>query len=173
MSNIATILASILAPTLATMGVPTSVKLPAGHPVMSRAASCAADVEEVVTLLPEYQRAVWAPVLYVFALKEGNCYASPPGDNDAGAACGVLQVHEPQKIIAGATCEKVRADRKLGLRVGLAVMIQWSKECGSIGGGLSAYATGSCPKKGWILPLVKERLKLAGVDGSMPWAPGA
>jgi len=163
----------ILIPTLETMGLPQSVKLPDTHPLMVRAASCANDVVEITNLLPEYSRTTWKPILYVFALKEGNCYANPPGSNDDGAACGVCQAHDPHKVIPGATCEKVRADRKLGLRVGLALMLQWSKECGSIGAGLSAYATGSCPKKGWTLNLVKERLKLAGIDGSLPWHPGA
>jgi len=169
MTNLTVLLASILLPTLATMGLPTSVKLPDSHPLILRATSCAADVVEVVDSLPEHQRTLWAPVLYVWALKEGGCYADPPGSSDDRAACGVTQVHEPQKVIAGATCAKVRADRKLGLQVGLTLMIQLAKKCGTIGGGMTAYSTNGACTGGWVLPLVKHRLKLAGVGVTEPW----
>lgn len=159
---------------LQTMGVPKSVQLHDTHPVMVRVASCADDVVEVCSLLPESTRTVWCSVTFMMAMKEGNCYASPPGSNDNGAACGPLQVHNPEKEIKGATCEKVRADRKLGLRVGMVRMIRLSKECGSVGAGLTAFATyGACPPKGQVLHLIKERLKLINIDPSTPWSPGA
>jgi hypothetical protein len=169
-----TILLSFLFGILETMGVPKTVKLPDSHPVIVRATSCADDVVEVCSLLPEYQRSVWCPVTFMMAMKEGNCYASPPGFNDQNRACGPLQIHNPELEIAGATCAKVRADRKLGLRVGMARMIRLSKECGSIGAGLTAYATyGACPQKGWVLHEIRKRLKLVGVDPATPWSPGA
>lgn len=155
-----------------TMGV--AVKLPATHPMMVHADGCADDVVAVVTEdLPEHQRATWAPILFVMAHKESGCRANPKGWNDDGKACGALQTHNPEREIPGATCEKVRADRKLGMRVGLRRMMRMSKECGSIGGGLTAYAmTGECPKN-WVLPEIKQRLKLAGVKADTPWTPGA
>jgi len=167
---------------LSTMGVPKSVRLADTNPTMVRIASCADDVVEVCGMLPEYARSAWCPITLTMAMKEGNCFADPkcpPGTpkekcNDDGSACGVLQVHSPEREIEGATCEKVRADRKLGLRVGLALMLRLSKKCGTIGAGLSAYGTnGACPPNGVVFGFAKERLRLAGVDPSAPWSPGA
>ncbi len=157
-------LLTLLVGILATMGIPRSVKLADDHPLNVRAQSCAADVWEVSKRAPESTRETWASILFVFAWKEGSCHANPPGFNDDGRACGVLQVHNPEKILAGATCHKVRSSRRLGLRVGLQLMMEKAEECGSIPSGLTAYAMyGSCPKNGWVLPLVRERLSLAHV----------
>ena len=41
--------------------------------------------------------------------------ADPRGFGDDHRACGVLQVHHPEKYVDGATCAKVRADRRRGL----------------------------------------------------------
>jgi hypothetical protein len=158
------ILLALLTGILATMGVPKSVRLPDSHPSMVRYDACAADVVEVVSsMVPPERVGVIAPIAYVFALKEGNCQANPKGDNDKGAACGVMQTHTPDLILPGATCEKVRADRKLGIRVGVTLMLAKEAECGSMRAGLTAYATnGACPAKGWTINLVLERCKLAG-----------
>jgi hypothetical protein len=155
-------LLTLLHAVLVAMGVPASVTLPDTHPTMVRMRECAADVVAVTDLLPVEKRATYAPIVFVFANLEGGCYASPAGSNDNGAACGVMQIHEPQKIIAGATCEKVRADRRLGIRVGVAAFTWWEHECGSLADGLSGYATGHCPPKGKPIPLVRKRCALAG-----------
>lgn len=155
-------LLAILPALFASMGV--TARLPENHPLMTRAESCAQDVLTVVKsrVQPERQD-VWARVLFTFAELEGGCLASPVGFNDAGRACGVLQVHNPEKVIEGATCEKVRKSRKLGLEVGLVLMMQLTDQCGSIGEGLTAYAMyGACPSQGYVLPLVKRRCKMAG-----------
>lgn len=157
------VLIALLIGLLPTMGVPKGVHLPASDPFMVRSNGCADDVLEVTReLVPEAQVSTWAPIVFVFAQKESACRTNPAGFNDDGNACGVLQVHTPEKIVPGATCAKVRADRKLGLRVGLTLMLAKAKECGSIRGGLTAFAMrGECPK-GWTLPLVVQRCKLAG-----------
>ncbi len=166
---------------LATMGVPKAAydNLPPAHPLLVRGAECAADAVDVASLLPsETARETWARVIFVWANREGGCYADPKGNADDGRSCGVLQVQEPQRVIDGATCAKVKADRKLGMRVGLALMLTLAKRCGSIGAGLNVYSTGRDCKMGGAkpdapIPLVLERLKLAGVDSSAPYSPGA
>ena len=155
-------LTALLSAILATMGVPKGVRLPDAQ--MARYDECAGDVVEVVSsMMPPERAKVIAPIAYVFALKEGNCEASPRGFNDDGAACGVMQTHTPEKILDGATCAKVRADRKLGIRVGVTLMLRKEAECGSLRAGLTAYATsGACPAKGWTIGLVLKRCELAG-----------
>lgn len=166
---------------LATMGVPKAAydNLPPTHALLVRGAECAADAVEVASLISsETARDTWARVVFVWANREGGCYADPKGSNDDGRSCGVMQVWEPHKVIEGATCAKVKASRVLGMRVGLALMLQLSKRCGSIGAGLNVYSTGRDCKMGGAkpdapIPLVLERLKLAGVDPSAPYSPGA
>jgi len=168
-----TVLLALLGSILSSMGVPKGTKLKANDPLVVRYAGCVDDVVEVTNELPEYMRSVWASVTIVMVMAESACQANPPGHNDDGKACGPLQTHHPEWDIPGATCDKVRKDRKLGIRVGLTRMIRLSRDCGSIGAGLTAYAmTGTCPK-GWVLPLVAKRLKIAGIDPSAPWSPGA
>lgn len=104
----------------------------------------------------------WHSTAYGTALYESGGLADPPGWNDQGRACGVLQVWEPQRWLSGATCAAVRADRRLGLRVGLLVMKRLAKDCGGVQAGLSAYATGKCPPKGKVLALVKARCAVMG-----------
>jgi hypothetical protein len=80
-----------------------------------------------------------ARILAVWAYRE-SAGRSIMGDH--GAACGVLQLHEQAR--QGHACSEILADRRLGLRLGLAWMRRMAEQCGSVRRGLGAYATGSC-----------------------------
>lgn len=84
-------------------------------------------------------RALTARILAVWAYRE-SAGRSILGDH--GAACGVLQLHDVAR--QGTPCAEILADRRLGLRLGLAWMRQMAEQCGSVRRGLGAYATGSC-----------------------------
>jgi hypothetical protein len=84
-------------------------------------------------------RQLTARVLAVWAYRE-SAGRSIMGDH--GAACGVLQLHEQAR--QGHACAEILADRRLGLRLGLAWMRRMAEQCGSVRKGLGAYATGSC-----------------------------
>jgi len=99
-------------------------------------------------------RAMTARVLAVWAYRE-SAGRSVMGDH--GAACGVLQLHEVAR--QGHACSEILADRRLGLRLGLAWMRRMSEQCGSLRRGLGAYATGSCIGG---RDLVRARCALAG-----------
>ena len=99
-------------------------------------------------------RALTARVLAVWAYRE-SAGRSVMGDH--GAACGVLQLHEVAR--QGTPCSEILADRRLGLRLGLAWMRRMSEQCGSLRRGLGAYATGSCIGG---RDLVRARCALAG-----------
>ena len=121
--------------------IPGSKPLPPDHPIMVRAAGAAADLALELEALPltHEERETYGRVAYVWSFYEAAWWTSPPGSNDAGAACGVMQVHSPELFVPGATCGGLRA-------------------------GLTAYSTtGLCPKKGWTIRLVVDRLALAGV----------
>lgn len=81
-----------------------------------------------------------AEILLVWAWAESRWEARALGDN--GHACGVLQLHPIAR--PGYSCAAVRADRRLGLRLGLAWMRRMSAQCGSLEGGLRAFASGRC-----------------------------
>lgn len=100
-------------------------------------------------------RLLTARILTVFAWEESRFRASALGDS--GRACGVLQLHEQAR--AGHSCAAVRADRRLGLRLGLAWMRRMAVQCGSLEAGLRAYASGSCTG---ARALVARRCALAG-----------
>ena len=99
-------------------------------------------------------RAMTARVLAVWAYRE-SAGRSVMGDH--GAACGVLQLHEVAR--QGMPCSEILADRRLGLRLGLAWMRRMSEQCGNVRKGLGAYATGSCIGG---RDLVRARCALAG-----------
>ena len=99
-------------------------------------------------------RALTARVLAVWAYRE-SAGRSVMGDH--GAACGVLQLHEVAR--QGTPCSEILADRRLGLRLGLAWMRRMAEQCGSLRRGLGAYATGSCIGG---RDLVRARCALAG-----------
>jgi len=108
------------------------------------------------------QRETWARIMFVFAYYEASWYASPKGSNDEGRACGVLQVHNPEKYVTGYDCKSVRGSLEKGFDVGLALMMRLEKQCGSKKAALTAYATdGACHN--WTLPLVVKRCKEAGL----------
>lgn len=95
---------------------------------------------------------------FVWAGYEAGWYASPPGYNDDGKACGVLQIHLPAD-----RCKAARASLDVGFDEGLSLMVSLKSKCGTWAGALTAYSMrGECPK-GWTLPLVARRMKLAGV----------
>lgn len=99
-------------------------------------------------------RMLTARVLAVWAYRE-SAGRSILGDH--GAACGVLQLHEVAR--QGTPCSEILADRRLGLRLGLAWMRKMAEQCGSLRRGLGAYATGSCVGG---RDLVRARCAVAG-----------
>ena len=99
-------------------------------------------------------RVLTARVLAVWAYRE-SAGRSIMGDH--GAACGVLQLHE--QALQGTPCAEILADRRLGLRLGLAWMRRMAEQCGSVRRGLGAYATGNCNGG---RDLVRARCAVAG-----------
>lgn len=99
-------------------------------------------------------RMLTARVLAVWAYRE-SAGRSILGDH--GAACGVLQLHDVAR--QGTPCSEILADRRLGLRLGLAWMRRMAEQCGSLRKGLGAYATGVC---GGGRDLVRARCAVAG-----------
>lgn len=137
-------------------------KLPEKHPFMVRASQAAdhllaALVADGIEHLSD--RDTWAWRGWVWAFHESALTQDALGDN--GASCGYMQVMTPEKVLTGATCEKVRKDGVLGFRVGLGLMKRLIDKCGSVRSGLTNYATGKdCPT--WTIQLVTKRMKLAG-----------
>jgi hypothetical protein len=159
----ATLLMGLLHGILRMMGY-DAAPLP-NDPVLARAAVSAQTIVRVVERVvpsPVEQKA-WTRILFTFGGFESGWWKSPKGWNDNGNACGVLQVHTPQKYVPGATCDKVRKDLELGYEVGLRLMLQLEEHCGSKASALTAYATGVCGTSTFVLPLVKRRCKVAGL----------
>jgi hypothetical protein len=137
--------------------------------IETRATGAAQEIVAVVNArlpdAPPGDRMAWARVLFTWSRYESLWFADPRGWGDAGEACGVLQVHHPEKYIDGATCARVRADRRLGFRVGLEVMLATTAKCGSRGLGLSAYSSdGTCPTS--VFPIVSRRCLRAGLTAT-------
>lgn len=138
----------------------------------TRAEGAAQDVITVVNdRLPDAppgERMAWARVLFTWSRFESSWLADPRGWNDDRAACGVLQVHWPQKWVVGATCKRVRADRRLGYRVGLEVMLAMQVKCGSRALALGAFSSdGTCQS----IALVARRCRLAGLSSTCEATP--
>lgn len=94
---------------------------------------------------------------FVWGGFEAGWYASPPGYNDDGKACGVLQVHLPAD-----RCKAARASLDVGFDEGLRLMVALKSKCGTWRAAMNAYSTrGECVA--WTLPLVTRRMKIAGV----------
>lgn len=140
--------------------------LPASDPAVVRASAAADDVIVVVQKRVEpAHREKWARILFAWGYYEASWWANPKGSNDQGAACGVMQVHNPEKYLDGASCARVRADRQLGFAVGLELLLKLEKDCGSTAGALTAYSMdGAC--KPYVIPLVASRCKKAGLTAS-------
>lgn len=146
-------------------GLPEGTKLPESDPLMIRATANAVAIEVVTEKLVKnpIERETWARIAFVFGYFEASWLSNPAGSNDNGAACGVMQVHTPEKFVPGATCAAVRKSLALGYEVGLTLMLQLEAQCGSKAAALTAFATnGTCPK-GWTLPIIKRRCKMAGL----------
>jgi hypothetical protein len=146
---------------------------PATDPAIIRGEANVAAIERVTEKLIKnpIKREAYAKIALVFGFYEGSWYADPPGDNDAGLACGVLQVHDPHTIIPGATCKKVRKDLDLGYEVGIQLILNSEEKCGSLGSALTMFAMGpvhnkktgkwECPN--FILPMISKRCVAAGL----------
>jgi hypothetical protein len=128
-------------------------------PVASRAQLAAEAVQRsAARVCAPADRETCARLGFVWAAYESGWYADPPGSNDDGKACGTMQVH-----LFGDRCKAARASLDKGFDEGLSLMVSLRAKCGSWASGLTAYSmTGECPK-GWTLPLVSRRMKLAGV----------
>lgn len=142
---------------LVTMGVPSSVTLDSTHPVMVRANEATAEIATVVAGLPEAERENWARILFVWSAHESAWMADAVGDG--GKSIGVMQVNA--MWLGQHTTAEVLKDRALGFRIGLGIMRKLVAQCGSMAGGLGAFASGKC---GGAQVLVKRRCKLAGAS---------
>lgn len=141
------------------------IALPSTHWLPQRGEAAMLDAVAAVQAmkLSDADQERYARLAVVFGFYEGAWLASPRGSNDNGAACGVMQVWSPERILPGATCAKVRADRVLGFRVGLLTIQQLEARCGSLRKALNSYATGrDCPE--YHIALVDKRCAMAGVS---------
>lgn len=136
-----------------------SAKVP--DAVAARASGALVDAEAALRAegLDGEKLEVWSRRLWGWAYWESGWHASPAGSNDNGAACGVLQVHGPERLLEGATCAAVRKDRVLGFRAGYRMLVELVDKCGSVERALGAYATGQC---GGAPMLVRRRCKALG-----------
>jgi hypothetical protein len=141
----------VLAQTLAGASLPSAA--------IASAVEDVAAVAEAEAPLVEGDRLATASVLLVWSWKESAWRANAIGDG--GKACGATQLHAIARD--GHTCAELTADRRLALRVGLAWMRRMRDVCGSVRGGLNAYASGSCQGTIRSRRIVDHRLKLAGV----------
>ena len=135
-----------------------------------RMAGAVHDVVEVVDEEPSLfagddGKAKTAALLITISFHESGWKTDALGDG--GKSCGVMQTQQPQKWVAGATCDKVRADRKLGYKVGLAVLRGAKEKCGANTTAkvwLGMYASGMC---GMAQVAAKKRCAPAGVCDSI------
>ena len=105
--------------------VPTSAALPAYF--LRRADGAADDLLAALAAddVPAQARDAWAWRAWAWGYGESSFLADPPGHNDDGRACGVLQVHANELhewLPAGWTCAALRKDRVLGWRAGIRIM---------------------------------------------------
>ena len=105
-------------------------------------------------------RAKTALLLAVWTMRESGGRALM---GDEGRACGALQLHEVAR--QGVTCSAMLADRRLALATGLAWMRRMRDVCGSVAGGLRAFASGSCSGTPRARDLVRVRCALAFTGG--------
>jgi hypothetical protein len=158
-----------LVPYILVAGTPakTTMKLPEDSPTMQRAGTRAEETISVVEAMvaDPVERDVWERSLFGWEYWEASWQTSPKGWNDAGTACGVLQVHAPEKIIPGTTCEMMRKDSKLAIRVALTFLLEREKTCGSKAAAWTAFSwDGGCHD--FSLDLVKFRCRSVGLTTS-------
>lgn len=143
------------------------VILPITHPDRVRVEAAASDLATAMELEGVSDVKV-GKAAFVWSWYEAGLWADPRGDNDKGSACGVGQVHVasmPKGLLHPSwTCAALRADRVLGYRAQLRVILHLRTQCGGdLRGALTAYSTtGTCPKPGWTIRLVKARCETAG-----------
>lgn len=138
--------------------------LPETHPVMVRADARSAEIIEVVESMvsDRTQQDAWERSLFGWEFWEASWFVSPHGSNDDGNACGVLQIHSPEKIVPGTTCSMLRKDAKLAVKVALTFLLQKEKECGSKAAAWTAFSwDGACHKD--TIDLVKNRCRYVGL----------
>jgi len=125
----------------------------------------AADVSAVISVeeplpfagLDELARRVaTGRLLIVWGIYEAGGRENALGDG--GKSCGVLQENP---YYAGVTCTALRSDRRLALAKGLELMRFAAAQCGSVAGGLRAYAGGTCTARAALVAL---RCSRAGVS---------
>lgn len=104
----------------------------------------------------EESRAATARLLVVWSWRESAWKVGAIGD--AGASLGAMQLN--RSWLGGRDAE-VLTDRRLALRLGLALMVDLAARCGSVRGGLRAYASGSCSGNARARELVAARCKMA------------
>lgn len=130
----------------------------------ARAVSASDVVLVEVQAFPADRREPLARVAVEWFGYESGYSMNPRGYNDKGDACGIGQVHSPHTYLKGATCDKVRTDLNLSVRVALVVIDRLWTQCGSLGGAMTAYSSNiGCPINGWVLPMVSFRCKEAGL----------
>lgn len=129
-------------------------------PVASRAQLAAEAVQRsAARVCAPADREACARLGFVWAAYESGWHASPPGYNDDGKACGVGQVHLPPD-----RCKAARASLDVGFDEMLTLMVTLKKKCVTWGSAMTAYSMkGEC-SKGWVLPLVARRMKIAEVS---------
>jgi hypothetical protein len=164
------IFAGFLFKLLQSMKVVNPEQLPENDPILIRAQEAAQDVdavfedESIRKRLDKNEINPWKKMTFTMHGKEASFSANPKGSNDNGNACGALQVWAPW-LPEGLTCKQVRASRKLGLRAGVIVALNFRDKCGGgLGEAWSAFAMGRCGPKGMALEVILERCKIAGVS---------
>ncbi len=119
--------------------------------------SIAADVQQGV---PEPLWADEQDFLLEQAWHEGRWRVSPLGSNDAGAACGVVQINRWQIPEGFGTCAELRASRVAAFRAWHAMFAATLTRCGSVRAALGAImSNGKC---GAVPKLVALRCSLSG-----------
>ncbi len=98
-----------------------------------------------------------ARLLLVWSWRESAWRADAIGDS--GASLGAMQMN---RSWLGSRARDVLGDRRLALRLGLALMRNLAESCGSVRRGLHAYACGTCSGSVRARELVANRCALAG-----------
>lgn len=109
-------------------------------------------------LTPEEQCIKTVKLYLRWSLSESNLLASPPGNNDKGAACGVMQVN--YFYLREWTCKEVRKDLFKGYAEAHRIVLEGVALCGTVERAMGYYSTGKC---GGAPGLVRSRC--ADVDG--------